>query len=125
MKSQDKEEGTYKVKELFEIGFFMCLFHFGGNIWLSLIEWIFILIGFLIQYILLKKAQTLIVKVAFHILFLAGLIVGECMVWAVTGWERFSVVLLYGFGICCMLGVILAWLAYKIPLWIQKGRGNL
>ena len=108
------------MKELFEIGFFTCLINFSGNIWLSLIEWFLVLVGFLIQYILLRKSRTLFVKGIFPGLLLAGLVVGEGLVWSVTGWERFSVVLSYGFGICCMLGIILAFLVYKIPLWIQK-----
>ena len=110
------------MKELFEIGFFTCLINFSGNIWLSLIEWFFVLLGFLIQYILLRKSRTRFVKGIFPGLLLAGLIVGEGMVWSVTGWERFSVVLSYGFGICCMLGVILAWLAYKTPQCLKKGK---
>ena len=110
------------MKELFEIGFFMCLVNFSGNIWVSIIQWAFVLVGFLVQSVLLRKAKRRFVKWIFPGLLLAGLVVGEWMVWTVTGWERFSVVLTYGFGICCMLGVLLAWLVYKLPGWIQKKR---
>lgn len=110
------------MKELFEIGFFTCLVNFAGNIWLSLMEWFFVLAGFLAQYILLRKTRRLVTKWIFPCILLAGLVVGEWMVWTVTGWERFFVVIIYGLGVCCMLGLILAWLAHKLPTLIQKRR---
>ena len=107
------------MKELFEIGFFMCLFNF-SNIWLSITEWFCVLVGFLIQYILLRKGRGMATKWGFPCLLLVGIIISECMVWTITGWDRLAVALIYGFIVCLMLGAVLAWLVYRLPGWIKK-----
>jgi len=97
----------------------MCLFDF-TNIWVSIIEWFCVLVGFLIQYILLRKVRSLPAKWGFPCLLLAGSVVCEYMTWTITGWDVLAVVLIYGFIVCLALGVVLAWLVYKVPGWVKS-----
>lgn len=97
--------------ELIRIGFFESFFFVRGP--LALVDWGFTAVGFLIQYHVLKKSRRAVFRWLFPGLLLAGIAVGEYQMYAVTGWDRLGVIVLYWPVVCLSLGALAGWLAAR------------
>lgn len=105
------------MKELIKAGFWV--FFFEGPP-LGAFAWGSILVGFLLQYLLLKKVKQPYIRRIFPMLLLIGIVACEYLTRVTTGWDLFGILLVYGMVLCCALGAGAAWAVRGI----QKWRGN-
>ena len=105
------------MKELFEIGFWDGFFAFDVQP-LNLMIWACVLIGFLIQYIVLKKGKRPYVKWIFLALLLVGVAVCEDLSWVIIGWDLLAVLIVYWGILCLAMGAGIAWIVSK--LWKRR-----
>ena len=101
------------IMMLAEVGFFDVFFDF--STWmLSAAAWAFLLLGFAIQFLLLKLCRTLWKRRLFAVVILMGLIAGELACQMITGWDLLAVLVLYGCVFSLAIGAVLAWIVYRI-----------
>ena len=100
------------MKELVEIGLIQALFNF-ANIWLTLVLWVCILIGGLIQYVLLKKCTSWAKWVFAGVLGISAIIC-EVLSHIITGWDLLGVLIIYGGIFVTLIGVIISTGIYHV-----------
>ena len=106
------------VMGLFEIGFFEAFWNFSNWI-LSLLVYLCVLIGFVIQTVLLKKCRAAGIRWSFIAFMVIGIVSSECAYQVITGWDSLFVLIIYGFIICCLIGAVLA---SAVRMMIRKRR---
>lgn len=101
------------LRELWHIGLFQAAFCPGS--FLCYIAWTAVLIGALIQWLLLQKAESTEAKWAFAVVLLIGLFVCEVGYQSIIGFEQVFPLLSYwlclfllsGAGLSCLLNLFL------------------
>ena len=89
--------------ELFEIGFFTALWNW-SNPFLTLLVYVFIVMGALIQLILLMKCRKTITRWSLIGFCGIGVVFSECAWQVITGWDLLAVDIIYGIIICLVIG---------------------
>ena len=92
--------------ELIEYGFFEAFWNWSNHA-LTLLIYFFILFGAAIQYLLLKKCKNRFFRFVLIGLCAIYILVSEYAMIFITGWDRFGIIVLYGFVICILLGTVL------------------
>lgn len=105
--------------ELIEYGFFEAFWNW-SNPALTLQIYFFILIGAAIQYLLLKKCQKRVFRFGLIGLCAIYTLVSEYAMIFITGWDRFGIIVLYGFVICILIGAVFM----TIIQWIKNRNQN-
>ena len=105
--------------ELIEYGFFEAFWNW-SNPALTLLIYFFILIGAAIQYLLLKKCQKRVFRFGLIGLCTIYILVSEYAMIFITGWDRFGIIVLYGFVICILIGAVFM----TIIQWIKNRNQN-
>lgn len=99
------------VMMLAEVGFFSVFFDW--STWmLSVAAWAFLLLGFAIQFLVLKLCRTLWKRRLFPMLLILGVIAGELACQLITGWDLLAVLILYGCVLSLAIGAVLAAAVY-------------
>lgn len=103
------------IMMLAETGFFSVFFDF--STWmLSVAAWAFLLLGFAIQLLVLKRCRKLWKRRLFTVLLILGVIAGELACQMITGWDLLAVLLLYGCVLSLAIGAALAAVVYGITV---------
>ena len=89
--------------ELFEIGFFTALWNW-SNQFLTILEYVFIVVGAVIQLILLKKCRNPVSRWSLIGICGIGIVFSECAWQVITGWDRLAIDIIYGVIVCLALG---------------------
>ena len=89
--------------ELFEIGFFTALWNW-SNPFLTILEYVFIVVGAVIQLILLKKCRNPVSRWSLIGICGIGIVFSECAWQVITGWDLLAVDIIYGVIICLVIG---------------------
>ena len=89
--------------ELFEIGFFTALWNW-SNPFLTLLVYVFIVMGALIELILLKKCRKTITRWSLIGICGIGIVISECAWQMITGWDRLAIDIIYGIIVCILIG---------------------
>lgn len=105
--------------ELIEYGFFEAFWNW-SNPALTLLIYFFILIGAAIQYLLLKKCQKRVFRFGLIGLCAIYTLISEYAMIFITGWDRFGIIVLYGFVICILIGAVFM----TIIQWIKNRNQN-
>ena len=105
--------------ELIEYGFFEAFWNW-SNPALTLLIYFFILIGAALQYLLLKKCQKRVFRFGLIGLCAIYILVSEYAMNFITGWDRFGIIVLYGFVICILIGAVFM----TIIQWIKNRNQN-
>ena len=105
--------------ELIEYGFFEAFWNW-SNPALTLLIYFFILIGAAIQYLLLKKCKNRFFRFVLIGLCAIYTLISEYAMNFITGWDRFGIIVLYGFVICILLGTVFM----TIIQWIKNRNQN-
>ena len=105
--------------ELIEYGFFEAFWNW-SNPALTLLIYFFILIGAVVQYLLLKKCQKRVFRFVLIGLCAIYILVSESAMNFITGWDRFGIIVLYGFVICILIGAVFM----TIIQWIKNRNQN-
>ena len=92
--------------ELFEIGFFTALWNW-SNPFLTLLVYVFIVMGALIQLILLKKCRKTITRWSLLGICGIGVVFSECTWQVITGWDRLAIDIIYGVIVCLTIGAVI------------------
>ena len=101
------------IMMLAEVGFFSVFFDW--STWLlSMAAWAFLLLGFAIQFLVLKLCRTLWKRRLFPGLGVLGIVAGELACQMITGWERLAVLVLYGCVFSLAIGAVLAFAVYCV-----------
>ena len=105
--------------ELIEYGFFEAFWNW-SNPALTLLIYFFILIGAALQYLLLKKCQKRVFRFGLIGLCAIYTLISEYAMIFITGWDRFGIIVLYGFVICILIGAVFM----TIIQWIKNRNQN-
>ena len=105
--------------ELIEYGFFEAFWNW-SNPALTLLIYFFILIGAVVQYLLLKKCQKRVFRFGLIGLCAIYILISEYAMIFITGWDRFGIIVLYGFVICILIGAVFM----TIIQWIKNRNQN-
>ena len=105
--------------ELIEYGFFEAFWNW-SNPALTLLIYFFILIGAVVQYLLLKKCQKRVFRFGLIGLCAIYTLISEYAMIFITGWDRFGIIVLYGFVICILIGAVFM----TIIQWIKNRKLN-
>ena len=105
--------------ELIEYGFFEAFWNW-SNPALTLLIYFFILIGAVVQYLLLKKCQKRVFRFGLIGLCAIYILVSEYAMIFITGWDRFGIIVQYGFVICILIGAVFM----TIIQWIKNRNQN-
>ena len=105
--------------ELIEYGFFEAFWNWSNPV-LTLLIYLCVLIGAVLQYLLLKKCQMKIFRFGLIGLCVIGILVSEYALIFITGWDSLGLLILYGFVICILLGAVLM----TIIQWIKNRKQN-
>ena len=105
--------------ELIEYGFFEAFWNW-SNPALTLLIYFFILIGAAIQYLLLKKCKNRDFRFVLIGLCAIYTLISEYAMIFITGWDRFGIIVLYGFVICILIGAVFM----TIIQWIKNRYQN-
>lgn len=105
--------------ELIEYGFFEAFWNW-SNPALTLLIYFFILIGAVVQYLLLKKCQKRVFRFGLIGLCAIYTLISEYAMIFITGWDRFGIIVLYGFVICILIGAVFM----TIIQWIKNRNQN-
>ena len=89
--------------ELFEIGFFTALWNW-SNSFLTILEYVFIVVGTVIQVILLKKCRNPVSRWSLIGFCGIGIVISECGWQMITGWDRLAIDIIYGIIVCILIG---------------------
>ncbi len=89
--------------ELFEIGFFTALWNWSNPILTGLV-YLFIAIGALIQFVLLRKCRKPAMRWSLVGICGIGIVFSECAWQVITGWDLLAVDIIYGIIICLVIG---------------------
>ena len=89
--------------ELFEIGFFTALWNWSNPILTGLL-YLFIAIGALIQFVLLRKCRKPPMRWSLVGICGIGIVFSECAWQVITGWDLLAVDIIYGIIICLVIG---------------------
>ena len=89
--------------ELFEIGFFTALWNW-SNQFLTILEYVFIVVGAVIQLILLKKCSNPVSRWSLIGICAIGIVISECAWQMITGWDRLAIDIIYGIIVCILIG---------------------
>ena len=104
---------------LTEVGFFSVFFDW--STWmLSVAAWACLLLGFSIQFLVLKLCRTLWNRRLFPLLLILGVIAGELACQLITGWDLLAVLILYGCVLSLAIGAVLAFAVYCLAGKAQK-----
>ena len=88
---------------------------FDWSTWLlSMAAWAFLLLGFAIQFLVLKLCRTLWKRRLFPGLVVLGIVAGELACQMITGWELLAVLVLYGCVFSLAIGAVLAFAVYCV-----------
>ena len=107
------------ILELIEYGFFEAFWNW-SNPALTLLIYFFILIGAVVQYLLLKKCQKRVFRFVLIGLCAIYTLISEYAMIFITGWDRFGIIVLYGFVICILIGAVFM----TIIQWIKNRKQN-
>ena len=91
------------IIELFEVGFFTAVWNWSNPI-LTLLIYVCIAIGALVQLVLTRKSRKTVARWSLIVILGYAIILSECVWHTVSGWERLGLVIIYGFIICLTLG---------------------
>ena len=105
--------------ELIEFGFFEAFCNW-SNPTLTLLIYLCVLIGAVVQYLLLKKCQKRVFRFGLIGLCAIYILVSEYAMNFITGWDRFGIIVLYWFVICILLGTVII----TIIQWIKNRKQN-
>lgn len=105
--------------ELFEIGF-IGLFFTLSNLYLTLPMYIFLALGFAVQFLVLNKRIKLIFRFATVIALSVCVILCEILWQSITGWERLAIDVAYMLVLCLIIGVLFAFTVYYIIRTVKK-----
>ena len=105
--------------ELIEFGFFEAFCNW-SNPTLTLLIYLCVLIGAVVQYLLLKKCQKRVFRFGLIGLCAIYILVSEYAMIFITGWDRFGIIVLYGFVICILIGAVFM----TIIQWIKNRNQN-
>ena len=105
--------------ELIEYGFFEAFWNW-SNPALTLLIYFFILIGAAIQYLLLKKCKNRFFRFVLIGLCAIYTLISEYAMIFITGWDRFGIIVQYGFVICILIGAVFM----TIIQWIKNRKQN-
>ena len=102
--------------ELIEIGFFSSFFYLRvpPEPLLTFVDWALAVIGFLIQYQVMRKCKRTTHRWIFPGLLLIGVVMGEYGMWTAKGWDRLGVILLYWPVACLALGALASWIVVRL-----------
>ena len=89
--------------ELFEIGFFTALWNW-SNQFLTILEYVLIVVGSVIQLILLKKCRNSVSRWSLIGICGIGIVISECACQMITGWDRLAIDIIYGIIVCILIG---------------------
>lgn len=89
--------------ELFEVGFFTALWNW-SNPFLTILEYVFIVVGAVIQLILLKKSRKSATRSSLIGICVIGIVISECAWQVITGWDRLAIDIIYGIIVCILIG---------------------
>lgn len=89
--------------ELFEIGFFTALWNW-SNQFLTILEYVFIVVGAVIQLILLKKCRNPVSRWSLIGFCGIGIVISECAWQVITGWDRLAIDIIDGIIVCILIG---------------------
>ena len=99
--------------ELIEYGFFEAFWNWSNPI-LTILVYLSVLTGLIIQYLLLKKCQKKIFHWALIGLCAIGVLLSEYILIFITGWDSLGILISYGFVICILIGAVLMTIIYGI-----------
>ena len=105
--------------ELIDFGFFEAFCNW-SNPTLTLLIYLCVLIGAVVQYLLLKKCQKRVFRFGLIGLCAIYILVSEYAMIFITGWDRFGIIVLYGFVICILIGAVFM----TIIQWIKNRNQN-
>ena len=105
--------------ELIEFGFFEAFCNW-SNPTLTLLIYLCVLIGAVVQYLLLKKCQKRVFRFGLIGLCAIYILVSEYAMIFITGWDRFGIIVQYGFVICILIGAVFM----TIIQWIKNRNQN-
>lgn len=107
------------IMMLAEVGFFGVFFDW--STWLlSMAAWVFLLLGFAIQFLVLKLCRTSWKRRLFPVLLGLGIMAGELACQMITGWDLLAVLVLYG---CVFSLAIGAGLAFAVYYMVERSKG--
>lgn len=89
--------------ELFEVGFFAALWNW-SNPFLTILEYVFIVVGAVIQLILLNKCRKPVTRWSLIGICVIGIVISECTWHLITGWDRLAIDIIYGIIVCILIG---------------------
>ncbi len=101
--------------ELIDIGFFEAFWNW-SNVYLTILMYLSVLLGAAVQYLLCRKCQRPFFRWSLIVLCLIGILISEYALIFITGWGSFSILLIYGFILCILLGAVLM----KIIHWMKN-----
>lgn len=100
------------MKEMYEIGMFHAFF--STEAWqITIPLWICVALGFMVQYVLLKKI-TIYARWIFAAVITLLVILCEALSHIITGWDLFGLLIIYGGVFALFIGIIIATITYKI-----------
>ena len=100
------------MKEMYEIGMFHAFFSIEA--WqITIPLWICVALGFMVQYVLLKKI-TIYARWIFAAVITLLVILCEALSHIITGWDLFGLLIIYGGVFALFIGIIIATITYKI-----------
>ena len=105
--------------ELIEYGFFEAFWNW-SNPALTLLIYLCVLIGAVVQYLLLKKCQKRVFRFVLIGLCAIYTLISEYAMIFITGGDRFGIIVLYGFVICILIGAVFM----TIIQWIKNRNQN-
>ena len=101
------------IMMLAEVGFFGVFFDW--STWLlSMAAWAFLLLGFAIQFLVLKLCRILWKRWLFPALLVLGIAAGELACRIITGWDLLAVLVLYGCVFSLAIGAVLAFAVWRV-----------
>ena len=105
--------------ELIEYGFFEAFWNW-SNPALTLLIYLCVLIGAVVQYLLLKKCKNRFFRFVLIGLCAIYTLISEYAMIFITGWDRFGIIVQYGFVICILIGAVFM----TIIQWIKNRNQN-
>ena len=100
------------MKEMYEIGMFHAFF--STEAWqITIPLWICVALGFMVQYVLLKKI-TIYARWIFAAVIILLVILCEALSRIINGWDLFGLLIIYGGVFALFIGIIIATITYKI-----------
>ena len=75
---------------------------------MTILEYVFIVVGAVIQLILLKKCRNPVSRWSLIGICGIGIVISECAWQMITGWDQLAIDIIYGIIVCLVIGAGIA-----------------